>query len=200
MAAVLACGLHAFASHRTAGAILGLCPAPTRDLEVTVAGAGGCSRRGITLHSTRSIHRTEIGTCRRIPCTSPPRTLVDLASILDRRRLRRALERSVELRILDGRAIGNALDRSRGRKGTGVLRELLAALQGEPPPVRFELERRFFELVRDAGLPLPVVNAYVGAYEVDFHWPVRRLIVETDGRATHDTPHRSRRTAGVISS
>jgi len=37
MAAVLACGLNGFASHRTAGAILGLCPAPTRDLEVTVA-------------------------------------------------------------------------------------------------------------------------------------------------------------------
>ena len=83
----------------------------------------------------------------------------------------------------------NALDRARGRKGTGVLRELLAALQDEPPPVRFELERRFFELVRDAGLPLPVVNAHVGPYEVDFHWPVRRLIVETDGRPTHDTPH-----------
>ena len=36
---------------------------------------------------------------------------------------------------------------------------------------------------------MPVVNAHVGAYEVDFHWPRHRLIVETDGRATHDTPH-----------
>jgi very-short-patch-repair endonuclease len=36
---------------------------------------------------------------------------------------------------------------------------------------------------------MPVVNAYVGAYQVDFHWPRHRLIVETDGRATHDTPH-----------
>jgi len=75
------------------------------------------------------------------------------------------------------------------RQLLSIGRELLAALQGEPPPVRFEFERRFYELVRDAGLPLPVVNAYVGAYEVDFHWPVRRLIVETYGRATHDTPH-----------
>ena len=25
-------------------------------------------------------------------------------------------------------------------------------------------------------------------YEVDFHWPDAKLIVETDGRATHDNP------------
>jgi very-short-patch-repair endonuclease len=189
MAAVLACGPTALASHRTAGAVLGLCPAPSRGAEVTVAGAGGRIRRGITVHSTRSLHPTEIGACERIPCTSPARTLVDLAAVLDRRRLRRALERSVELRVLDGRAMDASLLRARGRKGTGVLRELLANLYGEAPPTRTELERLFLELVRDAGLPLPVVNAYVGAYEVDFHWPARRLIVETDGRATHDTPH-----------
>jgi very-short-patch-repair endonuclease len=34
-----------------------------------------------------------------------------------------------------------------------------------------------------------VVNAHVGRYQVDFHWPAARLIVETDGRETHDTPH-----------
>ena len=36
---------------------------------------------------------------------------------------------------------------------------------------------------------MPVVNAHVGVHQVDFHWPAHRLIVETDGRATHDTPH-----------
>ena len=29
-------------------------------------------------------------------------------------------------------------------------------------------------------------------YEVDFHWPDAKLIVETDGRATHDNPVRLR--------
>ena len=28
----------------------------------------------------------------------------------------------------------------------------------------------------------------MGGYEVDFHWPDARLIVETDGRTTHDNP------------
>ena len=193
MAAVLACGTGAVASHRTAAALLGLAPSPSGDIEVTVLRAGARSRRGLRVHITRSFDPAETGKCKGIPCTGPARTLVDLAAVLDRRRLRRALERSIELRILDGRAMDAALGRANGRRGTGVLRELLADLHGEPAPVKNELERLFLELVREAGLPLPVVNAHVGTYEVDFHWPAARLIVETDGRETHDTPHQFER-------
>jgi very-short-patch-repair endonuclease len=32
------------------------------------------------------------------------------------------------------------------------------------------------------------VNAQVAGHEVDFLWPARRLVVETDGAATHLTP------------
>lgn len=42
-------------------------------------------------------------------------------------------------------------------------------------------------MVEDAGLPTPITNATVLGREVDFHWPEARLIVETDGRETHDT-------------
>ncbi len=31
------------------------------------------------------------------------------------------------------------------------------------------------------------MNAYIGEHQVDFHWPARRLVVETDGRAFHDS-------------
>jgi hypothetical protein len=160
-----------------------------RDVDVTVVRGGGRRRRGIRVHATRSLPPSEVTTEENIACTTPARTLVDLAAVLDRRRLRRALERSVELRLFDGKAADAALSRARGRRGTAVLRELLSALLDEPAPTRTELERLFLELVLELGLPIPVVNAYVGAYQVDFHWPRHRLIVETDGRATHDTPH-----------
>ena len=176
-------------SHRSAAALLGLTQGAPGAAEVTVRRAGGRRVRGIRLHVTRSLHSTEVIVEDRIPCTSPARTLVDLAAVLDRRRLRRALERSVELRILDGRAMDAALGRSNGRRGVGVLRALLAALQGDPAPTRSELERLFLDLVRAAGLPIPVVNAHVGGYQVDFHWPAAHLVVETDGRETHATPH-----------
>ena len=52
-------------------------------------------------------------------------------------------------------------------------------------PTRSELERRFLALVRDAGLPVPLVNHRVGAVEADFVWPEHRVIVETDGYAYH---------------
>ena len=193
MAAVLACGEGTFLSHSAAAALLGLRPAPSGQVEVTVRRAGGRSRRGIAVHATRSLAPREVGTCEGIPCTSPARTLVDLAGVLDRRRLQRALERSLELRIFDRRLVDAALEGSSGRRGIGVLRRLLAELPDDPAPVRSTLERRFLALVRASGLPLPAVNARIGGYEVDFHWPQARLIVETDGRATHDTPHQFER-------
>jgi very-short-patch-repair endonuclease len=189
MAAVLACGGGALLSHRSAGGLWGLSHAPAGDVEVLVHRAGGRRHRGILVHSTRSLEPPEISSHENIPCTSAARTLVDLAAVLNRRQLKRALERSLELRLFDGVALDAVLDRAPGRPGVGVLRKLVAGLHGEPAPVRNELERRFLELVRAEGLPIPVVNARVCGYEVDFHWPARRLIVETDGRATHDTPH-----------
>jgi very-short-patch-repair endonuclease len=43
-------------------------------------------------------------------------------------------------------------------------------------------------LVAQYGLPRPLVNTVVEGHEVDFYWPHARLIVETDGAATHLTP------------
>jgi very-short-patch-repair endonuclease len=123
-----------------------------------------------------------------IRCTALSRTLVDLAGVADLRALERAVERSLVLRLFDLDALEAALERANGRSGSGSMRRLVAGLSDEPPPVRSELERRFLDLVRAARLPLPVVNGIVCGYEVDFHWPASRLVVETDGRATHDTP------------
>jgi very-short-patch-repair endonuclease len=63
----------------------------------------------------------------------------------------------------------------------------MAELTSDPPPVNRELERRFLSLVRRAGLPLPVVNAYIGEHQVDCQWPTHRLVVETDSRAFHSS-------------
>jgi hypothetical protein len=123
-----------------------------------------------------------------VPCTSIARTLVDLAAVITARQLERALERALILRVFNGAALDAALSRANGRAGVGILRRLLADLSDTPDNVRNELERLFLALVRDVGLPEPVVNGLVCGHEVDFHWPAQRLIVETDGRETHDTP------------
>jgi hypothetical protein len=183
MAAVLACGDDAVLSHRSAASLLNLLPIGSGRIDVTVTVRR--RRPSIAVHETGTLEKADITVCSRIPCTSLARTLIDLAGVVTPRMLHRALEQALVLRIFDRAPLDDALARSNGRRGIGTLRGLLADLADEPPFVRSELERRFIELVRQAGLPPPVVNGFIAGYEVDFHWPAQRLVVETDGRYTH---------------
>jgi very-short-patch-repair endonuclease len=184
-AAVMACGARALLSHLSAGALWDL----LRDRGPIDVLAPGRARpqAGLRIRTTRSLHPADVASHRGIPCTSVARTIVDLSAVLATHELRRVLERSMILRVFDGCALGAALDRANGRRGTGQLRRLLRELD-DAPPTRSELERRFLSLVRSASLPSPITNGHVNGYEVDFHWPDARLVVETDGRATHDNP------------
>lgn len=185
LAAVLACGERAVLSHRSAGALWDL----LRDrgpIDVLVVGRVR-AKRGLRVRSTRSLHPADVTAHRGIACTSVARTIVDLGAVLRPHELNKVLERSMVLSVFDKRALDAALARANGRRGTGYLRRLLEDMT-EPPPTRSELERRFLELLRVASLPSPITNGLVGGYEVDFHWPEAKLIVETDGRATHDNP------------
>lgn len=196
MAAVLACGDTAVLSHRSAAALSDLRPQRTRPVDVSVTGAGGRRREGIRLHTPRHLPPDEVTTVEGIACTSVPRTLIDLADVLPERDVGRALERSLVLRVFDMGAMEAALARSNGRRGVRALRRLLDTVADDPPPTRSEFERRFLDLISDASLPRPVTNGHVCGYEVDFHWPDAKLIVETDGATTHDTAiafHRDRR-------
>jgi very-short-patch-repair endonuclease len=49
-------------------------------------------------------------------------------------------------------------------------------------------ERRFLELIREAGLSEPGVNVVVAGIVVDFIWPQQRLVVEVDSYTYHHTP------------
>jgi uncharacterized protein DUF559 len=186
---VLACGTDAVLSHQSAAALWDLRPTSRNAIDVT---AGVLHRHpGIDSHRSRCLeprHRTEH---RGIPCTTPARTLVDLAAVLDRAGIERAWHRAEMLDLLDVRAVEHALDNGRGRRGAARVRALLAE-QTPDHVTRSELEDRLLALCRDAGIPPPATNIPVEAngatYEVDFFWPDQRLVIETDGW----TPHRTR--------
>jgi very-short-patch-repair endonuclease len=97
-----------------------------------------------------------------IPVTTPARTIADLCRVASVDEVRRAIRQAGFL----GLDIG-AEDRR------------------EPALTRSTLERRFLRLCRRHRLPEPEVNVLVGPHEVDFLWPDRRLIVETDGYEGH---------------
>jgi very-short-patch-repair endonuclease len=180
MAAVLACGPTAVLSHHSAAALHGIRPREERDVHVTVTGGQPRSRPGIRVHRARALE-----SIRRhgIPVTTPARTLLDLATVLPRRDLERAVEEAQLRRLVSRRAL---IDAQTGHHGTPALH---AALVDEPRLTRSEAEAELLRLIRAAGLPTPLTNARVGRYEVDFLWPEHGLVVEMDGFAYHSSRH-----------
>ena len=185
LAAVLACGPGAVLSYRDAAALHGVRTNNRSRIDVTTPNRGRKAHPGVDVHRTRRLQPHETCTRRAIPATTLNRTIVDLAD--DRRIDLEAVLHQAEInRQLDLSSLGAAVDDATGRRGQRRLQRLIATLD-PAPPTRRELERIFLRLCRDHDIPRPDVNTVVGGYEVDFHWPSHRLIVETDGRATHLT-------------
>ncbi|MEA2272948.1 MAG: hypothetical protein QOI98_1656 [Solirubrobacteraceae bacterium] len=187
MAAVLACGDGAVVSHRAAGALWELRSSPSGPVDVTIPRRGIKNRPGIRTHSSRRLLPDDTDEIDRIPCTNVARTLVDLAAVETPQALARAVEKALILRIFDALALNAQLARASGCKGAGTLRRVISEIADEPPPTSNDFERDFLFLVDEENLSRPIVNGWVCGYQVDFHWPDAMLIVETDGRATHDT-------------
>ncbi len=186
MAAVIACGQGAVLSHLDAAALWRIYEGTGARVHVTV----GSSRRaaGLWIHRARRLHPDDVTVRDGIPVTTVARTLVDLTDVLGSDRVLRAIREAEFLRLLDHQALSAAVERAHGRKRLGVLREAVAAHRpGEI--VRSELEHRFLELVREAGLPAPETNVKINArgrrYEIDCLWREQGVAVELDGRAAH---------------
>lgn len=186
MAAVLACGEGAGLSHLSAAALWQLRAADPVVIDTSLPGRRMRSREGIRAHRPRGLPQEDVHHHRDIPVTSVPRTLIDLAEVLGTRSLERVLDEAEYLGLLDGRALAEALERNRGRRGAARLRATLARHEPGTTRTRSELEESFFLLVRRAGLPQPEVNARLGPWTIDFLWRDRCLAVETDGARSHD--------------
>jgi hypothetical protein len=76
-----------------------------------------------------------------------------------------------------------------GRSRPGV-RALKAALHDYREPlayIRSDLEQLFLDSCREAGLPLPAVNVFLGDKEVDALWKEQKVVVELDGYGSHSS-------------
>jgi hypothetical protein len=131
----------------------------------------------------------EITTAEGIPVTTPHRTLFDLAAVIDRQALERAAERADALRLTEP-SLAALLARHPHRPGATALRAILGR-EVSATATRSELEDRFLVFLDAHGLPRPLVNNGIEVrgrwMECDCVWPSQRLVVELDGRATHDT-------------
>lgn len=183
LAAVRACGAGAVLSHRSAAALWRLCPVASGRFDVTVPFTSGYRSTGaIRVHRAR---RTIEATTRvGIPVTTVARTLADLAEIVPRRALEKALEQADRLGRLDVGAIDAVAAAQPGRRGPALVRRLVRAHDTQGM-TRSELEDAFLELCDRYGIPRPAVNARVDGMEVDCVWPQARLVIELDSWHWH---------------
>jgi hypothetical protein len=186
MASVLASGNDAVLSHRSAAALWGLFPAATL-VEVTVPRTGRTSRGTLLIHRSARLPSADVTKRHGIPVTRPARTLLDLAEVVCRRELERALDEAERLRLGTERLLRSAIERHPGRIGGA---RLYAALREHPlgsTATANPLEEAFLSVCDGHGIARPEVNVALLRYRVDFLWRAHGLIVETDGHETHGT-------------
>jgi very-short-patch-repair endonuclease len=189
VAAVYAVGSQAALSHVSAAHLYGLVKT-NRARRVDVSTSRRLrSRPGIRLHAVRSLEAT---IRRRIPVTTPPRTLLDLGDVLPVRQHERAVHEAEVQRLVTIATLQAQIARTPGRKASKQLEAIIAP---GPAPTRSALEDAMLALVRANGLPPPTTNARIGTDEVDLYFQSHRLVVELDGRRYHDTAIRRRRDA-----
>jgi hypothetical protein len=141
---------------------------------------------GVITKRTRGPISLDAMTFRGIPVTNVPRTLVDLAAVLDEADLARAChEAAVRYRTTPAH-VERVLERRPTNPGATKLRRIL---HGHIPVTLSQLEAKFLERLREWGLPLPRTNIPAGGRYVDCRWDGYHLTVELDSYRFHATRH-----------
>jgi very-short-patch-repair endonuclease len=202
LAACLACGPYAVASHRSAAWLWGLFDRQAATPELTVPTGDQHGSRlngnGITVHHAADLDSSRTIIRRGIPCTDPIRTLADLGATVSMATLTDAVDCALAGRLATVPGLVAELDRlgRQGRRGLGPLRRVLAArgLVGAPYPSM--LESRTLRLFRAKRLPTPAIEVVTGPdgeYRLDTAYVHLQLAIEVDGYAWHFSPEHQRR-------
>jgi very-short-patch-repair endonuclease len=149
------------------------------------------STNAIVFH-TAVLPPDEVAVLDGIPTTTVPRTILDLASVLDRHGLEQVIREAEVRGLSDPLSLPDLLARHPGRRGSANLRAVLADLAVGTGIAREELEARFARFIGTEHLPRPECNAAlaIGGRIVfaDCLWRRERLIAELDGHAVHSRP------------
>ncbi|MBS1861791.1 MAG: hypothetical protein JSS68_08765 [Actinobacteria bacterium] len=182
MAAVLASS-PSVAGHWSAAWLWGLLQSRPGSLHVTCRGARR-ARRSFFTHQVDLVPEDR-AVRDGIPVTSLARTILDVATDSRPETVERFVRRADDAGDFDLRAMHDLLDRTTGHHGHAKVIAALDIYEDVAPFTRSGLERRFLELVREAGLPEPAMNFFVGGFEIDAWWEEAQFGVELDTYETH---------------
>jgi hypothetical protein len=196
MAACLAAGPRAAASHRSAAALHRFDGFTPGIVEITVPhGRRDFRMTGVIVHSSSNWCDDDIGMAGGIPVSTAERTLCTLAAVASEDRVESALDSAERDRTVRRSDLAQVHDdvRERGRTGVAAIGRILfrrAELAGIPQSV---LERRMLRLLEQHGVALPACQVPVRrpdgrmAY-LDFAYRDLALGIEVDGNIAHATP------------
>jgi Transcriptional regulator, AbiEi antitoxin len=102
-----------------------------------------------------------------LPLTSPPRTILDLAAVIDGDELEPVVAEAHYRRLASEAELRQQLERNPHGRGVVSLRTVLGRPAG-PRRTRSEGERALLRLLRERGIGGFETNAKVHGYEVDF--------------------------------
>lgn len=191
LAAVLAAGAGAAASHRSAGALWHLRGVAAPEPEVVVCFPRDPRPSGVRIYRTRTLRPEDVTTLGPVPITTPARTLLDLSFVLNSVSLEDALDDALQRKLVTRRQLEARLAGAQhGVSGVEALRRLLA-LRAEGHLGESGFENRLRRVLVSGGLPAPVPQFVVrdqdGSFiaRVDLAYPAAQLAVEADGYAFH---------------
>src|SRR5690242_14795061 len=193
MAAVLAAGGDAVASHTTAAVVWQLPNVSAETTEVSTDRPRRARLQGIRVHRSVAFLDEEHAVHNDIPVTSVARTIVDLSARLSILQLGIATDDALRRNILTlnelRRCVGG-LAPGPGRR-TARIHELLAVRLTGYDPGDSELEMRVLRAIVAAGLPEPVqqheLRLPTRRCRIDLAYPGVRLAIEVDGFGPHTT-------------
>lgn len=194
LAAVLAAGETAFASHDTAAWLWGLLrQAETPPIEVTTVLKRRPRVEGVTMHRSGLLIDPDVTRLRGIPVSTPERMVNDLSSRYSVHDLGVIIDDAVRRRLTSLGRISGLIDRLPRAPGRSPLklREALARRVPDCDRRESELEDFVFDAIRKFELPLPVPQHRVTVNgrrrRIDLCYVDQRLAVEPKGFGWHAT-------------
>jgi hypothetical protein len=193
LAAVLAGGAGAVASHFSAAGLHRYPDSMREAIEVTVSPGTQPRMRGVRIHRPALLPDHDVSVVDGIPTTSYARTLVDCTGAWSLGQIARALDaglvrRDVTLWSVERSLV--ALGQGPGRHPS-KLWTLIAERGSETKLGESRPELRVFRVLRDGGLPTPSQQHWVRvggqSYRLDLAYPDARVAIEYDGWETHSS-------------
>lgn len=188
LAATLAAGPGAAASHLAAARVWGIPGFGRAGLELSIPRGQGYRRKGVRAHESTDLQRGKVIIKDGIPVTGPDRTMLDLGRFVGDGRATRSVEAARRAGLVTWSSLIATLSSHarRGRPGVQRLRRVILAGAHREEVTDTDMELLVLGLIIESGLAEPALhhNVYDGerfVAEVDLAYPAWKIAIECDG-------------------